>query len=218
MANVTKVKLTVSWLRQVSNWLSRAHMLGIALVPLAASLAYLWHERWTEPHVRWNGLGLQLAGVLSVAFGVASTRKQFGHPSMSDRTLAFLRDRPRYACPISGMAASLQANATMTATGFVTVGVAPEQTIDARLFALEQRLNELGTKVANDTAEIRGELRGQTALLYAESTSRSEADAPLHRQLEMTATGGLDLSLCGVAWLIVGSVCSTIPIEISRLF
>jgi hypothetical protein len=192
-------------------------MVGLAVTPIAISGAYLWSERPTEPHIRWIGLVFQLAGVLSVAFGIASTRGQFGQPSMLDRTLVFLHDWPRYPRPISGTTAIMQTHATIAATGNVTAGVLPGQAIEARLLALEQRVNEITTKVANDVAEIRGEMRKQNAQLEAESENRSEGDALLHRQLEITATGGLDLSLCGVLWLLVGSVFSTIPLELSHL-
>jgi hypothetical protein len=105
----------------------------------------------------------------------------------------------------------------MSSTGSATVGVAPEQTVDARLAAREQQVKDIATKAANDTAEIRGKLQAQRGVIEAESASRSEGDAQLHRQLEMTATGGLDLSLCGVLRLVVGSALGTISLEPARL-
>jgi hypothetical protein len=192
-------------------------MLGLAIVPIVMSGAYLWRAHSTEPHIRWTGLALQLAGILSVAFGVASTRRMFGHPPIIARVRAYLSDVPRFPRPAKNVTIGLSGVSTVATIGNVTIGIAPEQTVEARLLALEQRVSEIVTKSANDTAELRGDLRKQNALLEAESEHRSEGDALLHRQLEMTATGGLDLSLCGVLWLLVGSVFSTIPLELSRL-
>lgn len=210
------MRRTITWLKQVAKWLARLRIVGVAFVPVFATFAYLWLFCWTEPHIRWAGLGLQLAGVLSVAYGVASTRKMFGHPSMLDRAMAFVHDRPCFPKPVeSSIAIALSGLGAASSTGSATFGVAPEQTIEARLSALEQQVKGIVTKAANDTAEIRGKLREQRGMIEAESVSRSEGDANLHRQLEMTATGGLDLSLCGVLWLLVGSTFGTIPAELA---
>ena len=218
MADIGKLRLTISWLKQLAVWLSRARMLGLAIIPIVISGAYLWCEHLTEPHVRWTGLALQLTGVLSVAFGVASTRRMFGQPSLFARVRAYISDVPRFPRPATNVAIAVSGLNAMTSAGNVTIGVAPEQTIEARLLELEHRVSEIATKAAKDTAEIRGDLRKQNALLVAESANRSDGDILLHRQVEMTATGGLDLSLCGLLWLLVGSVFGTIPLELSHLF
>ena len=217
MTPVDSMRLTITWLKQVAKWLARLRIVAVAFAPVFATFIYLLLFSWTEPHIRWAGLGLQLAGVLSVACGVASTRKQFGHPSTIDRAMTFIREWPRYPKPSTGIAASLQAVGAMSATGTVPVGMAPEQTVEARLAALEQQLKDIVTKAANDAAEIRRQLRDHRGLIEAESASRSEGDANLHLQLEMTATGGLDLSLCGVLWLLVGTTFGTISPELARL-
>jgi hypothetical protein len=218
MSTVDKMKLAVTWFKQVASWLAHLQTVVIAIVPVAATIIYLWLFCWTEPHIRWMGLALQLAGVLSVAYGVAKTRKAFGHPSMVDRAMAFLRDRPRYPKPVEGnVALVLGGIGLMSSTGSATIGVAPEQTIEARLSVLEQQVKDIVTKAANDTAEIRGKLQEQRGMIKAESASRSEGDAKLHRQLEMTATGGLDLALCGALWLLVGTTLATVSAELARL-
>jgi hypothetical protein len=217
MTSVDSIRLTITWLKQIAKRLARLRILGVAFAPVFATFAYLWLFSWTEPHIRWAGLGLQLAGVLSVAYGVASTRKPFGHPSTIDRAMTFIREWPRYPRRITGIAASLQGVSATSAIGMVTAVATPEQTVEARLAALEQQVKDIVTKAAKDTAEIHGKLQEQRGLIEAESASRSEADANIHHQSEMTATGGLALSLCGVLWLLVGTTFGTICLELTRL-
>ena len=96
MTPVDSMRRTITWLKQVAKWLARLRIVAVAFAPVFATFIYLLLFSWTEPHIRWAGLGLQLAGVLSVACGVASTRKQFGHPSTIDRAMTFIREWPRY--------------------------------------------------------------------------------------------------------------------------
>ena len=72
MASNNRMALTVTWLKQVANWLSRARMVGLAIVPIAMSDCYLWGEHPTEPHIRWTGYGVGLDAD-SDKFAIGST-------------------------------------------------------------------------------------------------------------------------------------------------
>ena len=218
MADIGKIRLIRIWLMQVAKWLWRARGIGVAFGPVIACVGALVYLHWAEPSIRVAGLALQLFGLASVAKGVSDMRRQFGHPTIVARVGAFFNDWPRIPSPITGnVDITLRGVAAVSSAGSVTWSVATEPTTDARLLALEQRVNEIATKAANDNAELRSQIRKHVEQLDVETARRSEGDARLHQQLEMSATGGLDLSLYGVVWLFFGIIFSTVSPEIARL-
>jgi hypothetical protein len=218
MADNGKIRLIRIYLMRVAKWLWRIRGIGIAFGPVIACVGALIYLHWAEPSIRVAGLVLQLFGLASVAKGVSDMRRQFGHPTIVARIGAFFGDWPRIPRPITGnINITLEGFAAASSTASATLSTSTYQTPDARLLALEQRVNEMVAQAANDNAEIRSQIRKHVEQLDVETARRSEGDARLHQQLEVSATGGLDLSLYGVVWLFFGIIFSTISPEIARL-
>ncbi|QGZ62104.1 hypothetical protein [Paraburkholderia acidisoli] len=218
MSSVDRKALTLIWLKQLGRWLARLRMAVLAILPIVSVIAWLWLVGCTEPHFRWSGLFLQTLGVFNVAIGVASTRRQFGRPSLADRVEAFIRERPRFPkSAIVAVGASLGGISTSAAVGTVGVTASTAQPIDARVLVLEKQMQEIMINATRDKTELLQKLAEHQNLIEAESTSRSTADVEIHQKLEMTATGGLDLTLCGAAWLLFGSTLGSLSVELARV-
>jgi hypothetical protein len=206
-----------TWLRQLAGYLWHTRMFFLAIVPMALICIGLTYARWTEPRIAQAGVILQVLGVFSVAYGVRETRRQFCQPSLPARMLAFISNVPKYPKRVTGADASIQHADISSAFGRLgSSGIAAHvPDVEARVSLLERQIQELAAATARGTAEVQGQLLKQQRQLDAESKRRAEAVTHLHRTLELTATGGLDLSLCGIVWLLFGSVFGTIPADVA---
>lgn len=212
-----------NFLKRASQWSSRQSIFLWMTAPLALTFVLLFWMHWTERSIRIGGETLQIFGLLGVAKGVADTRAQFGHKSLYRRFGKVMHDAVSAATKrvqklfgrnlpppaVSGVGFSVQAK--NVSSGSATVGVAPPRDVNSRLDALELCVTELNTKVANHRGELDEQLRKQAQGLVAEQDARAADDREILRKLEATATGGLDLSICGVIWLAVASIYCTFP-------
>jgi hypothetical protein len=191
-------------------------------VPLALAFVLMILMHWTEQSVRIAGEALQICGLLGVAKGVADTRAQFGHRSLYKRFGKAVRDAMSAAtkrfqeffgtAPVPpAVFVALTGQAANVSAGSVTVGVAPPRDVNSRLDALELFVEQLNAKVVKQRGEIDEQLRNHAQALSAEQDARAADDREILRKLEATATGGLDMSICGVVWLAVASIYCTFP-------
>jgi hypothetical protein len=207
----------LAWLKAILHWLVdewKYFCLGFLVVAAAGLIVFICAS---EAVIRITGMALQLLGIGTVAWGIHTTRKEFGHPSV----FAVWRKRLNHFPPFGGrmstggsMYAMLP---SLTSSGqchdSVSAGVNP--TIDARVHALEENLKLVNDRVSQTQNEMDREFRKQIEALKQEQQIRSDEDQHIRVKIESTQTGGLHISAMGALWLAVGVIMSSIPSELA---
>jgi len=179
----------------------------LAVSPTALALVYSLGVAKTEDAIRLTGLILQLAGILSVVWGLVATWRFFG---LGD-PIARLRDWLS-RCPLRrrtvnmSIGTAVEANDVVAARAFKSWPLDPTASLSTRLDAIEKNLPLLHERISQTQRELdiavvslRDELR--TAL--AEATSKAAA---IDTKVVRLGTGSLHISAMGALWLFVGSI------------
>jgi hypothetical protein len=167
--------------------------------------------------LRWAGFLMGIFGLLLVAYGLERTRRKFGKPSPWSRLKDWgqalrgllVRRPPRV---IIGHAAMGEFGSDI----FAATGTVTQDSIEARLAALERRADAADKRIAEVQAEARREVervRSEHRAAHGQLEGRVGA---LGKQVEDLAVGGLDLEFMGLVWLISGSVLSTFHEELGQ--
>lgn len=205
--------MALVWLHNILIWTKGFGGVIITASPVLGTFVYIRYMHGGEASIRYSGLLLSLVGLSLVAVGVAKTRRKFGHPSLFIRPFRFFRSFPAFPRTITGSGNITMAAATSKGSGFVTpsrVGL----TMTERLELLEKDTIELRSELYRARAEVDQRFIDQITLLEAEKSERKGKDEQLRGEIEATATGGLDQSLYGLAWLFFGSIYTTVPVEL----
>jgi hypothetical protein len=190
-------------------WIMKPVLFWITLA-LIVSAIFVSFEIETERGFRLIGLGLQLIGILTVAFNLRGTRRQFGRPSMPTLVVQWWRQRPKFRYPpITASGAVTLAPATLDARAYVWDPWKPDATVEQRLSALERNLDRARASLTNVENSIDQNKKESAAFLERERTDRAAADNSITRKLEESQVGGLHVSAFGIACLIIGSIMST---------
>jgi hypothetical protein len=208
---------TIFFLRRTAAlWESRLFgltILGSVGVPVVALI------EWPYEHiVRYPGLGLQLAGIGTVWWGIRETRKLFEHPSFWTQAGAWFHRRPRYGGRVVGLAGSGAAAATASARLSVWRGARRDATLEQRIEALEHNLIQVRDDAIWFQNKTENDIRRQDQAIKEEQQTRDSADQEIRQKLKAAETGGLHISAMGAMWLLVGVTMSTIPAELARCF
>ena len=172
----------------------------------------------TEPQIRLGGLFLQLLGLSTVLSGISQTRKLFNLPSLLTVAVRWLMSFPKFrlerrVARMIGQAGEFDLAARMKARH----QAGPDASLEDRVRVLEANLQLLDQQSDNLQHQLDEANRQANSALAAESQSRERALDNLREKLTLTETGGLDVSLMGLIWLMVGLVITTASIELSRL-
>lgn len=198
-------------------WLAEARYVWLALTVVVISLALSLRPNTPEHVIRLTGLGLQLLGITTVAWGISETRALFGHPSVSSKVKAWFSRFPFLSRePIVGsMNATLSFDFICNARGYTMHGPGIPPTIESRVDALEKNLILIQDRISQTQGEMDGEFRKIIKLLKSEVQFRQEEDAAIRARLETTATGGVHISAIGAVLLFVGVILGTASVEIA---
>lgn len=207
-----------SWLarvgRSLRHFLITPWVVWVHLSALVGLVAWPLHSP-SELHFRCSAAGLQAMGVLILAFGIYSTRKQFGRPSLWTRLAKHWLDRPliwRKPRAIHASVAVELGSATLTGHG-ATVRVL--NGLEDRVAALEEDYKSLkGTVREGLRRAAEGLESAKQELSSATAGARAEAES-VKGLLGRFATGGLDLSLFSVFYLMFGILYGTFPSELA---
>lgn len=117
-----------------------------------------------EVTVRYSGLGLELAGVFIVAYGLSERQAVFGLPSFKERTLRVLGQWSAYLKRLlsrqKGQPVTLKVNTgdsvMVGLTGKLSVwrGVPPDAEIERRVEALEANVLTLKSEQSDSTQHL----------------------------------------------------------------
>lgn len=167
--------------------------------------------------IRWTGLLLQLAGVITVAWGLHSTRKLFGHPSLVTTTSSWLKRFPfRKRKPIHASAFAAAGRATTSGRGYATHPPPANPTTDQRLDALERSIVLLHDRISGNEDVTQNEFSKAAEALKEERHTRRAEDQAISKRLEETGTGGIHISAMGALWLFLGVILSSGSVEIAQ--
>jgi hypothetical protein len=207
-------KMWNAWFRECARWFAQFKYGCYFLSICGLSWLFLCAMHWQENDIKWTGLFLQILGLGVVLCGVRETRKEFGHSTGVQRLIKPVKEFPRPRKVIEGAGASLQATGLNSGFGTATISSAPT-TLEERFSALEEEFRTHRTNVANRLGDLDLASREQAARILAEETARTEQIRKVSYRLERISTGGLNLSVIGVLWVLIGSVLSTMPGEIA---
>ena len=208
-----------NWFRRLALWLLRARVLFLTLSVIFAFAVLLLLSTATESHLRLAGLLLQLLGVATVLHGISTTRKLFGHPSLLANALSWLRAFPKvHLPPITAIGAGVLEDANLFGRATVRQQAAPNAALADRVRVLEENFKSLDGRATDLQQQIDEARQVVLASLSSERELRQRDVNTLSKKLEMSETGGMDISLMGLIWLMVGLIMSTAAQELAILF
>ena len=206
------------WFKALLHWLVAARLLWLTIAVVAAALVLGLRKGTDEATIRITGLFLQLLGIGTVAWGIRVTRKFFGRPSIFTLARYWFSRFPSFSGRTITASASIQGiSLTANARAHVWRDLDPDATIEDRIKALEDNLQDVNQRLCSTQSEIDRSFRVEAENLKREQDPRSKADQEIREKLEATETGGLHISAMGVLWLSVGVIMSTIPTELAKL-
>jgi hypothetical protein len=191
----------------------RPHLLWLWAVVVLFTVPCFFLPRGAD-RVQWQAVLFQWAGVLTVAFGLADTRRRlFGKPSLWKelwdrlRRLSYIVRAPP---PISANLNAIEAgDAVIAGIGFVRDSVAG--TLDERVAALaenQRRIDQTVTALQRDLLNLKHQT---TDRIDVEHRERQSADQSIRDQLEEAIIGGIHLEFAGVGFLLIGTLFGTVP-------
>ena len=182
--------------------------LWLCIGALLVAALFVWLCPWDDPESRsrWTGTVLQLFGFVTTAIGIQQTRKQFGRPGIFENAVKWYARRPKRATivPISGI--GIAASGGSAALGVGHVSAPPDASVEQRLQRLENLLLLIEQQANAIDQRLREEISNRTQKDTEERAARETSDANLRDRLELTATGGLRLSVVGLTWLVFGTI------------
>jgi len=180
--------------------------------------------------LRYWGLALQLAGFVTVAWGLVELRQRFsdlpGLVALLQRRLrhagvraaAFGRKifrRPRHQVVHAGDIASSVDFGDATVT--VTDGpLGADLPVEERLAWLDQRTRQLREDFNRLQREIGAEAHTRKLADAEESAARTSAIGDVDRRLADLAVGGLTMEAWGVAMFVIGTILGALPDELAN--
>lgn len=171
-----------------------------------------------ESTIRLVGLCLQLAGILTVVWGILKTRQFFGLTSPLIVVQSWGRRCPLIRRPIIvELGVATEANDTLSARGYQSWPIDPTTTAEERIASLERNLPLLQKRISMFQSEFDTALRGLTDQVRNEEQERLSTTHQLQLQVKAHGTGGLHISAIGAAWLFVGAILGTASQEIAAL-
>lgn len=215
------MKNFVRWLREIYRWVRRVpitrHYCWVIAV-VGASVVVVGAYCWTEQAFRLAGMFLQLGGVLTVVWGILTTRAEFGQPTSRSQFKMWIKIFPLLHPPTI----TVTANGKITGLsgkgyGYSTHGPAADQTIEGRLGHLESIVKKLEMEQGKThIAALQAEEKAQQALETQARLFSGQIDT-VAKRIEATATGGVHVSAVGVVLLFVGTVFGGAALELHQL-
>ncbi len=171
----------------------------------------------TQDTVRRVGLVYEVVGVLVVFIEIRKTRGRHSLDSLHVRLRRYMRAVPFLTKIHSATGAIIGGSATFGSASFkagFAVGSSP--TLEERLAQLETRTTAVEAQQSALRQDFKEESQRVSGALKKEAADREAAVVSLQKQIKDAETGGLDLSLFGVSWLLLGVLMTTGTQEICR--
>jgi hypothetical protein len=202
------------WLKRFVTWIFAPRLAWVVVTVIAVAIYVAFFALGTEKAIRVAGLCLQLLGLIAAAIGIRDTRRLFGRPSLLGMVRSWIVNFPR----ITTRTVHLGAQATISMHDDVSAevweGAGDQPTIETRLAAAEKNLLATREYFHKWRASADRTLRELKVNILSEQAARELGDRQLHVKIEASSADGLHLAAAGVAWVLVGTVLSTVPNEL----
>ena len=204
-------------LKSIFHWLFEWRYFCLSLLVVVVPVFFGLRYGADEAAIRITGMALQLLGILTVAWGIHTTRKEFGHPSIFTVWYQRLSRFPSFRKRVVTVTGHITLpGMTVSGRGHASVSAGPGATIEARVQALEENLQIVHDRVSQTQNEMDHAFRKHSEALKQEEQVRDKEDQNIRAKLEATETGGLHISAMGAFWLFVGVIMSTVPVELAK--
>lgn len=208
-----QVGSTVAW----RDWFKSGGLGWITAGLLLMGGAWLRYGPSSQDAVRQLGLLYELVGVVVVVIEIRKTSAKNLRTPIAARLFQYLKRIPiSFAKPPVVVGKLIAAECKETAFALASLSTGPGTTIEQRVAYLEAMTRGLQTHVEHVQVLIDREVEVREAAVTAEGAARADAVRSLQEQIKEIETGGLDLSLFGVFWLILGMLLSTATPEVCK--
>lgn len=205
-----------NWGVAVGHWLLVPWLLWFGIGLIAAAMAIsLRFAPLAEDGLRYAGVFLELAGILTVVIGILDKRAAFNRPGFWVLLKQWVAQFPSFR----SRSANVSGSAAITASGSIVSGhlttrPGPGASLESRVIALESQL--LSLQEHTNTIQQEAQERDQrlNARVDEESERRASEIQKLFKKFEEFGADNLHLETVGILWLVVGLITSNLPREI----
>lgn len=198
-------------MRRFWRWAKSNPLFWSSVFLLVASAGFVLSPWSSDFPLRAWGMVLQLLGVGTVYWDLASARSEFGKPNWWVVLVEWFKSYKGRAVAVSAEAILSLSVVKARSTGHQR---AEDDSIEARLKVAESNINHLAKQIQGINKEL-DELSVSTAeAIRQEERERAKEVASLHGRLEKVAVGNSALLAFGALWLAIGVVLSTMAPDI----
>jgi hypothetical protein len=173
---------------------------------------------FTERSIRLTGLALQLAGIVTVAWGILSTRAFFGLPPARNAVLSWWRRRPfRKIHHASGTLSAGYAVVSATGAGYASYKIDPGLPVPEALQIIQKNIELVHQRVSELQAETLERHKNLQSAVNEHTDRIAKVRDELSNQVRTFGTSGLHISAIGAVWLFAGAVMGAASPELQRL-
>lgn len=205
------MRLYVCWL------LIKPRFLWLAITGICIGVAIPCY--WcSEKAIRLSGLFLQLCGIITVVWGIISTRQFFGLLPVREIFYSWWLEAPFRQLPVIYGSCSATLSSSVKGHGYTTYPLDHSAPVDERIRSLEHNISMLHECVSSLYSDI---LRKQAELNvrdFEHRTRLEEVHSKITTDLQSFGTSGLHISAIGAAWLFIGAIMGTASQELAVLF
>lgn len=206
-------------LKAIPRWLfvePRHAWLCLAMLALAcvAPAAY----GYTEKSIRLTGLALQLAGIVTVAWGIVSTRGFFGLPPIRHAIASWWSRAPfRRRHTATGEMKSSVSVVGGSAHGYTSWPIDHASPVDDRIRVVERNLSLIQDRITAIHGAVLKRQQDLKAELMEQTNRIEDVRVKLTEHVRVFGTSGLHVSAIGAAWLFLGAILGTASQELALL-
>lgn len=203
--------------RSYAQWLLlEPRFVWLCLVSLgAAVLVPVWFC-FSEPSIRISGLVLQLGGIVSVVWGVLSTREFFGLPPIRNNLILWWGRAPfRPQNVVAGVGGS-QLTIFGEGQGYTSMPVDHSAPVDERIKVLERNVTMIHERIGAVHSDFRRKHDDLKSTVSEHGARLEQVQTKLSAELRNFGTSGLHISAIGAAWLFLGSIMGSASQEIAK--
>lgn len=205
--------------RSYANWLLyEPRFVWLCAAGLAAAAAVPFLLGASERSIRLSGLALQLGGIITVVWGVVSTRQFFGLPPVRSVLASWWSRAPFKPRNIVVGVGGAQLGFFGEAEAHTRVPVDYSAPVDAQIKALERNVSLIHDRISATHAHARKKHEELRTTVIEHAAQITEVRTTLALDLRRFGTSGLHVSAIGAAWLFLGSIMGSASAELSTWF
>jgi len=206
-------------MRSYVHWLLiKPKFLWLAITGICIGVVAPFCYGYCEKAIRLSGLALQLCGIITVVWGIISTRQYFGLLPIREIFHSWWLEAPFQKLPIIGVRGS--ATLSLTAEGHMhtTYPLDHSAPVDDRIKCLELNISMLHERISGVHSDTMKKYAKLNDRVCENGTRLEEVYSKTTTDLKSFGTSGLHISAIGAAWLFIGSIMGTASQELAAWF